>query len=113
MCPHKPSGFKSWKVVYCFNSRPRWFHLGAVAAIGLADARKLAGKVMFQVAEGKDPLAERQAERSKGTFAELADRYLNEHAKKVNRSWPQAAALVAAQPIAALGRSAGGRRLTL
>jgi integrase len=90
----QPSGHKSWKCVYHYNGRPRWFHLGAVAAIGLADARKLAGKVMFEVASGGDPLAERQAARSKGTFGELAARYLEEHAKKVNRSWPQAAALV-------------------
>jgi integrase len=90
----QPSGHKSWKCVYHFNGRPRWYHLGAVAAIGLADARKLASKVMFEVASGRDPLAERQAERGKGTFAELATRYLEQHAKKTNRSWPQAAALV-------------------
>jgi integrase len=90
----QPSGHKSWKCVYHYNGRPRWYHLGAVAAIGLADARKLASKVMFEVASGHDPLAERQAERSEGTFAELAARYLEEHAKKVNRSWPQAVALV-------------------
>ena len=61
----------------------------------MADARKLASKVMFEVASGRDPLAERKAARSKGTFQELATRYLEEHAKKVNRSWPQAAALMA------------------
>jgi integrase len=88
------SGHKSWKCVYHHNGRPRWYHLGAVAAIGLADARKLASKVMFEVASGRDPLAERKAERGKGTFAELSARYVEEHAKKVNRSWPQAAALV-------------------
>jgi integrase len=49
---------------------------------------------MSEVASGRDPLAERQAERSRGTFSELAARYLEGHAKKVNRSWPQAAALV-------------------
>lgn len=91
----QPSGFKSWKCVYTRNGRSRWYHLGAVAAIGLADARKLAGKVMFEVASGGDPLAERKAARGRGTFAEPAARYLEEHAKKVNRSWPQAAALVA------------------
>jgi integrase len=90
----QPSGYSSWKCVYHYNGRPRWYHIGAVAAIGLADARKLASKIMFEVASGRDPLAERQAERSKGTFAELSTRYLEEHAKKTNRSWPQAAALV-------------------
>jgi hypothetical protein len=77
----QPSGHKSWKVVYQFHGRARWYHIGDVSAVGLADARRLAGRVMFQVAEGRDPLAERKAERGRGTFAELAAQYL-EHAKK-------------------------------
>jgi integrase len=51
-------------------------------------------KIRLAVAEGKDPVAERQAERGAGTFAELADRYLAEHAKKKNKSWKQSRALV-------------------
>jgi integrase len=87
------SGRKSWKAVYS-HSRPRWYHIGSADAIGLADARKLASRIMFQVAEGKDPVADRVAERGHGTFAELAERYLNEHAKKHNKSWKQADFLV-------------------
>jgi hypothetical protein len=64
----QPTGHRSFKVIYSRSNRPRWYHLGAVGAIGLADARKLASRVMFAVAEGKDPAAERKAERSKGTF---------------------------------------------
>jgi integrase len=89
----QPSGHRAWKVVYS-RGRPRWYHIGDAQAIGLADARKLANCVMFEVAEGKDPVAERIAGRGKGTFEELAARYLNEHAKKKNRSWKQADALV-------------------
>jgi integrase len=89
----QPTGFKSWKCVYHAHGRPRWFHIGAADAIGLADARRLAGRVMFAAAEGKDPQAERQAERGRGTFAELAARYLEEHAKRHNKSWKQADAL--------------------
>ena len=89
----EPTAYKSWKAIYSFHSRPRWFHLGSVEKIGLADARKLAGRIMFQVAEGKDPQAERRADRGKGTFAELADRYL-EVSKKKNKSWKQGRALV-------------------
>src|ERR1019366_3036735 len=58
------------------------------------DARKLAHRIMFAVAEGKDPAAKKKAERSKGTFEELATRYVEEHAKRRNRSWKQADALV-------------------
>ena len=49
---------------------------------------------MLEVATGRDPVAERRAERGAGTFAELANRYLEEHAKRKNKSWKQADALV-------------------
>jgi integrase len=90
----EPTGHAAWKVVYPFGGRPRWFHIGSAAAIGLADARKLASRIMYQVAEGKDPCAERKAERGKGTFEELALRYVEQYAKRKNRSWKQADALV-------------------
>ena len=90
----QPTGGKSWKVIYSRNSRPRWYHLGAADAIALSDARKLAARVMFAVAEGKDPAAERKADRSRGTFEELAARYVAEYAKKNNKSWKQAETLV-------------------
>ena len=90
----EPTGYAAWKVVYPFGGRPRWFHIGSATAIGLADARKLAGRIMYQVAEGKDPCAERRAQRGKGTFEELARRYVEQYAKRKNKSWKQADALV-------------------
>jgi integrase len=48
---------------------------------------------MLAVARGKDPAAEKKAERGAGTFAELAARYLK-HAKGVNKSWRQGERLV-------------------
>ena len=48
---------------------------------------------MFAVAEGKDPQAERKAERGTGTFDDLASKYL-EVSKKKNKSWKQADTLV-------------------
>jgi integrase len=89
-----PSGHMSWKVIYAHHGRPRWFAVGDVAAIGLSDARKLGGRIMFQVAEGKDPAAEKRAELSKGSFEELATCYVEEYAKRKNKSWKQADALV-------------------
>jgi integrase len=89
-----PSGARAFKAVYRHASRPRWYSIGNARAIPLSDARRLAAKVMLQAAEGKDPCAERKAERGAGTFAELAERYVTEHAKKKNKSWNQADALV-------------------
>ena len=50
---------------------------------------------MLDVAEGKDPVAERKAERSSGSFADLAGQYVELYAKRHNKSWKQAQALVA------------------
>lgn len=89
----EPSGYKAWKAIYKFGGRKRDYHIGAVAAVGIADARKLAGRIMFQVAEGTDPQAIKRSARSAGTFDDIADRYL-EFAKRKNKSWRQADSLV-------------------
>jgi integrase len=90
----QPSGHRAWKVIYSRHGRPRWYHLGDATAIGLADARRLAGEVMLAVAKGQDPAAERRAARSQGTFGELAARYVESYARKHNKSWQQADRLV-------------------
>jgi integrase len=87
-------GNRSWVCVYSRLGRARWLTLGNARDIGLADARIMAGEVMLAAAKGADPASEKAAQRSSGSFGELADRYLNEHAKKHNKSWPQARALV-------------------
>jgi integrase len=89
-----PTGAKSWKAVYSRHGRPRWMHLGAADAVPLAGARELAAAVMLAVARGGDPAAEKRAQRSSGTFADLARRYLEQYAKRHNRSWRQADGLV-------------------
>ena len=58
-------------MIYRHHGRPRWLHLGDVRSIGLADARRSRPSVV-DVVEGKDPAAERKAERATGTFADLA-----------------------------------------
>jgi integrase len=90
----QPTGGKSWYCVYSRQGRSRWLRLGHADAIGLGDARTLAAKAMLAVAEGKDPAADKKAERGAGTFAELHEKYLDQHAKKHNKSWKQADALV-------------------
>jgi integrase len=89
----QPTGHRAWKCIYSFHNRPRWFTIGDVSKIGLADARKLARGVLLQVAEGKDPAADRQAQRTAGTFTDLATKY-REYAKRKNKSWAQADKLV-------------------
>jgi integrase len=89
-----PTGGKSWFCIYSRQGRSRWLRLGHADAIGLGDARMLAAETMLKVARGLDPAAEKKAERGAGTFAELHERYLEQHAKRTNKSWKQADALI-------------------
>jgi integrase len=90
----QPTGAKAWKVIYSRHGRPRWLHLGNANAIGLTAARTLAAEAMLAVAKGKDPAAEKKAERGSGTFADLATKYVEQWAKKHNKSWRQAETLI-------------------
>jgi integrase len=90
----QPTGAKSWVVVYNRFGRTRWLTLGAADAIYLSDARMLTAKAMLAVAEGRDPAADKKAERGAGTFADLAERYVETHAKRHNKSWKQADRLI-------------------
>jgi hypothetical protein len=90
----QPTGHRSWKCVYTASRGPRWVHLGNAGAIPLTDARRLAAKIMVQVAEGADPYADRLALRNRGSFEQVAARYVIEYASKKNKSWRQAEALV-------------------
>ena len=90
----QPTGRKAWYVVYSRRGRSRWLHLGDAGVIGLADARQMAAEAMLAVAKGKDPAAEKRAERGAGTFAELAERYVEHYAKRRNKSWAQADKLI-------------------
>ena len=67
----QPTGVKSWKCVYSRHGSPRWLRIGAVDAFGLDKDRKSAAKVMYEVSEGKDPAAERKADRASHRGGEL------------------------------------------
>jgi integrase len=90
----QPTGQRSYKAVYSRGGKPRWYHIGDASAIGVADARRIAAKITLAVAEGKDPVAERMADRGSDTFADLAAKYVEQYAKKRNKSWDQPDALV-------------------
>jgi integrase len=90
----QPTGAKSWVVIYSRHGRSRWLTLGSADAISLGDARVLAGEAMLAVARGQDPAADKRAERGAGTFGELATAYVEQYAKKHNKSWRQGEALV-------------------
>ena len=80
-------GVKSWRVLYRHRQRLRALTLGAVPVIGLADARERAREAIRRVSKGHDPASEKRADRKAETIAELADDYIERHAKRKKRSW--------------------------
>ena len=87
------TGAASWS----FRYRPRdgagyqRITLGPLSDLKLADARERADRLRVEVTDGADPQGERQAKRiaasNELTFAQLADRYIEEYAKPSKASW--------------------------
>lgn len=74
------SGVKSFVVQYRNAAgRTRRMALGRYGAITVDQARVLAKAELFKVANGTDPLANKQAYRQAPTLNDLFDRYLDEH----------------------------------
>jgi integrase len=84
-----PSSHRAFKVIYRFHGRPRWFTIGDATKISVEDARRQATVVMGQVSAERDPAAEKKTHRGDGTFGQLREKYLEECAKKRNKSWRQ------------------------
>jgi integrase len=93
------SGTKTFYFRYTFSHRRGWYPIGPAAAIEPAAARMIARKLWGDVANGRNPQAERKAERSKPkgiTHAQLHHRYVEEEAKKNNKSWHRGNSLMIA-----------------
>lgn len=70
------TGSRSWVFRYSLDGRRRDLGMGAFPAISLARARNLAAGHRMAIAEGRDPLAEKQAAKRKAevpTFREAAE----------------------------------------
>ena len=80
-------GRKAWTVFYRINGRDRRLTLGVYPKIKLADARQLATTALRDAQHGIDPAEEKKQARTAQTFGELAQLYLDRHAKAEKRSW--------------------------
>src|SRR5258708_5434327 len=76
---------KTWIVVYRFEGRSRWLKLARWPNVSVNDARELARRRFADVAYGLDPAGAKRDRRQSGTFQQLAERYLNEHARPKKR----------------------------
>ena len=77
----RKSGRKTFMFLYRTGGRRRRMKLGIYPALSLADARAQAFKLLGAVQRGEDPAEERRQERRAGTFEELAELYLERHAR--------------------------------
>ena len=85
----EPGGRKTWRVAFRANRRWRRMNIGLVPYMDLATARRRAREILGSVAGGHDPADERKVDREAGTFTELANEYIEKHAKKRKRSWQE------------------------
>ena len=104
-------GHKSWFFTYRWNRKFRWLLLGEYPATSLVDARKKARAARKDLDDGHDPrarqLATSRASLSSKTFRQIAEAYLEEHAKPKKRSWRNDERLLIGSP----HRKKTGKRL--
>lgn len=82
-------GKKTWVLRYHVRGRLRRLTLGRYPVLGLADARQRAKTALLQVSAGSDPALAKRASRAAETFADLAEDYLERHARLKKRSWKE------------------------
>ena len=77
-----PGGRKAFVLSYRNKGgTKRLYKIAMYGTLTLDKAREKAGKLLGAIADGDDPLDERQAARRTATVAELCGRYLSDHAK--------------------------------
>jgi integrase len=76
------------------RGRPRRITIGAFPALSVFLARREAIKIRAAIAEGRDPSLEREARRREPSFGELADAYIERHARSHKRSWKRDAQMI-------------------
>ena len=86
-CKVTPNGRRSYLLYYrTADGQQRKPALGTHGAITCEQAREIARAMLAEVARGGDPKTEEQARRSAPSVAELADRFLAEHATTKKRA---------------------------
>ena len=75
------SGRKTFVFMYRNGSRRPKMKLGTYPAISLAEARQKAFELLGAVQRGEDPASDRKQKHNAGTFEELAELYLERHAR--------------------------------
>lgn len=77
----RPSGARTWMLLYRSGRRVRRLTLGSFDKVALDVARAEARRALGEIARGGDPARERALERGQQTVAELCERFVKEHVK--------------------------------
>ena len=87
-CKITPKGRRVFVLQYRVNNRLRRYTIGQLGPLTPDEARREAIRLLGEVASGRDPSEMRAVQKKAPTVAEMAERYLNEHAlvKKKPRS---------------------------
>ena len=95
----------AWVLMYRHSNVKRRLTLGTYPALSLADAREQAGRALRTVQyDGADPAANKRADRGAETFEELAQEYLERHAKREKRSWRKDVQILEKDPLPRFGK---------
>ena len=70
------SGARRWQFIYKWRGKQREMGLGPLADVSLAKAREKAATARALIADGRDPLAAKEAARRIPSFGEFADEVL-------------------------------------
>jgi len=81
------SGSKVFHVFRRMAGRPTRVTIGAFPGVTVEQARKQAARMTGELAQGKDPAADRRKARGETTLSELFSLYLEGHAKAHKRTW--------------------------
>jgi integrase len=81
------NGAKSYIWEGRVRGRPRRITLGSYPTWPVMRARAEALKIRSAVADGRDPIAEREAQHREARFSDLIEAYMERHAKLHKRSW--------------------------
>src|SRR5262245_16641302 len=87
------SGAMTYVLVYRYQNKHRYYTIGSVDMTSLKDARGKVKEVLYQLQQGQDPAAEKQAAAIRAitdpTVTMLADEYIEKWAKVRKRSWQE------------------------
>jgi len=81
------TGHKTFYLNRVINQQTERLHIGPFPDISVEKARLRAEILAAEIALGKDPMEAKRRKRQELTLGELMEEYLEQHAKKENRSW--------------------------